>query len=59
MKPNGQLVRGGSFGKKKLNGLNNMGNTCFLNVVLQILTNTKPLKDDFLTKQHSSACEFC
>ncbi|KAM9744874.1 ubiquitin carboxyl-terminal hydrolase 17-like protein 6 [Menidia menidia] len=43
-------------------GLQNMGNTCFLNSALQCLTHTPPLANYLLTRQHSRKCvetEFC
>ena len=33
-------------------GLNNIGNTCFMNSALQCLSHTKDLKDYFLTKEY-------
>lgn len=38
-------------------GLNNLGNTCFLNSVLQCLSYTPPLANFLLSRQHSAKCE--
>ena len=38
-------------------GLNNMGNTCFLNSVLQCLTYTPPLYNYLMSGDHKQSCE--
>ncbi|CAL8283702.1 unnamed protein product [Merluccius merluccius] len=43
-------------------GLQNMGNTCFLNAALQCLAYTPPLANYMLTREHSKTCHepgFC
>ncbi|XP_051530577.1 ubiquitin carboxyl-terminal hydrolase 42 [Myxocyprinus asiaticus] len=43
-------------------GLQNLGNTCFLNSTLQCLTYTAPLANFMLTREHSKTCHepgFC
>ncbi|XP_061424094.1 putative ubiquitin carboxyl-terminal hydrolase 17-like protein 23 [Lethenteron reissneri] len=39
-------------------GLDNMGNTCFLNATLQCLTYTAPLANYLISRHHSGRCEF-
>lgn len=39
-------------------GLQNMGNTCFLNSALQCLSYTPPLANYMLTREHSKTCKF-
>lgn len=38
-------------------GLQNMGNTCFLNSALQCLTYTPPFANYMLTREHSKTCK--
>lgn len=38
-------------------GLQNLGNTCFLNSILQCLTYTAPLANYMLTREHSKTCK--
>uniref|UniRef100_A0A8D2MW17 Ubiquitin carboxyl-terminal hydrolase 36 n=1 Tax=Zonotrichia albicollis TaxID=44394 RepID=A0A8D2MW17_ZONAL len=43
-------------------GLFNLGNTCYINVILQCLTYTPPLANYLLSYQHSQSCQqqgFC
>ena len=39
-------------------GLQNMGNTCFLNAALQCLSYTPPLANYMLTQEHSKTCKW-
>jgi ubiquitin carboxyl-terminal hydrolase 36/42 len=39
-------------------GLCNLGNTCFLNSVIQVLTYTPPLVNYLATQEHSRTCEY-
>lgn len=39
-------------------GLQNLGNTCFLNSTVQCLTYTPPLANYLLSKEHSRTCEW-
>lgn len=39
-------------------GLQNLGNTCFLNSTLQCLTYTPPLANYMLSLEHTQSCEY-
>lgn len=39
-------------------GLENLGNTCYLNATLQCLTYTPPLANYMLSLEHSKSCEY-
>ena len=39
-------------------GLQNIGNTCFLNAALQCLSYTPPLANYMLTREHSKTCNY-
>lgn len=39
-------------------GLQNLGNTCFLNSTVQCLTYTPPLANYLLSKEHGRSCEW-
>ena len=41
----------GSVVELGMTGLNNLGNTCFMNSVIQVLANTKELRDFFIGEQ--------
>eukprot|EP00250_Pteridium_aquilinum_P007144 c16928_g1_i1 orf=482-2650(-) len=53
---------GEAEGDRKCSGLTNLGNTCFMNSVLQCLTYTVPFANRITSAQHERSCEiqgFC
>ena len=55
---NSHLVMGWKESRAVGSGLCNLGNTCFLNSVLQCLTYTPPLYNYISSGHHSKNCEF-
>lgn len=52
---NKELLEWKSEGKAGT-GLNNHGNTCFLNSVVQCITYTPPLANYLISREHSRSC---
>jgi len=51
---NGNLALPNAISKSGTCGLNNLGNTCFMNSALQCLSNTTPLTDYFLNAKYKN-----
>uniref|UniRef100_A0A914DHB0 Ubiquitin carboxyl-terminal hydrolase n=2 Tax=Acrobeloides nanus TaxID=290746 RepID=A0A914DHB0_9BILA len=48
-----QIIRMGKYGTRGLRGLINLGNTCFMNCIIQTMMHIPMLRDYFLSDQHN------